>query len=76
MLKARVYDLSLFFISLAIAFGASEILNINSYFIKALIIFWFFSVLYFRLRVFYKNGSKILNMALTMTYPWSCSLAQ
>jgi diguanylate cyclase (GGDEF)-like protein len=57
MLKARVYDLSLFFISLAIAFGSTEILNINSYFIKALIIFWFFSVLYFRLRVFYKNGS-------------------
>ncbi|MGG1675673.1 GGDEF domain-containing protein [Neobacillus sp. NRS-1170] len=57
MLKARVYDLSLFFISLAIAFGSSEILTVNSYYIKALIIFWFFSVLYFRLRVFYKNGS-------------------
>lgn len=57
MLKARLYDFSLFFISLAIAVGSSDALSINSFYIKALIIFWFFSILYFRLRVFYKNGS-------------------
>lgn len=57
MLKARLYDLSLFLSALAIAFGTSEMLTVNSFYLKALIIYWFFSILYFRLRVFYKNGS-------------------
>ncbi|WHY86902.1 GGDEF domain-containing protein [Neobacillus novalis] len=57
MLKTRIYELSLFFTSVAIAFFSSNILTDNTSFIVALIVFWFFSSLYFRLRVFFKNGN-------------------
>ncbi|CAH2715794.1 hypothetical protein BACCIP111895_02978 [Neobacillus rhizosphaerae] len=57
MLKSRLYELSLFLTAVAIAFSSSEILADNTSFITAIIVFWFFSTLYFRLRVFYKNGN-------------------
>lgn len=57
MLKARLYDISLFLIALVLAFGSSRLMVDHTTYIKALIVFWFFASLYFRLRVFYKNGS-------------------
>jgi diguanylate cyclase (GGDEF)-like protein len=57
MLKTRVYDALLFFTALAIAVSSSGLLVDNTRFIKVLIVFLFFSSLYFRLRVYFKNGS-------------------
>ncbi|WP_040205239.1 GGDEF domain-containing protein [Neobacillus jeddahensis] len=57
MLKARLYDSTLFIIALVIAFGSSSVLVDHTTFMKALFVFWFFASMYFRLRVFYKNGS-------------------
>ncbi|MEH7107885.1 MULTISPECIES: GGDEF domain-containing protein [Bacillaceae] len=57
MLKARLYDGSLFMTALVIAFSSSHLLVNNSTYMKVLAIFLFFSCLYFHLRVFYKNGS-------------------
>ncbi|WP_251551532.1 GGDEF domain-containing protein [Neobacillus muris] len=65
MLKARLYDFSLFLISLAIAFSFAGLLADTSYFFKALIVYWFFSILYFHLRVFYKNGSTSIEYGIT-----------
>ena len=57
MVKARLYDISLFLIALIVAFRSSGLVVDNTSYIKALIVFWFFACLYYRLRVFYKNGS-------------------
>ncbi|MEH7503057.1 GGDEF domain-containing protein [Neobacillus drentensis] len=57
MLKARLFDLSLFLIALAIAFSSDRILINHTDFIKVLVVFWLFSSLYYHLRVFSKNGS-------------------
>lgn len=57
MLKARLYDFSLFFAALAIAFGSERILVDNHVFIKGAVIYWFFSILYFHLRIINKNRS-------------------
>lgn len=57
MVKARLYDTTLFLTALVVAFSSSGLLVTNSNYIKTLLIFWFFASLYYRLRVFYKNGS-------------------
>jgi hypothetical protein len=57
MLKARLFDISLFLTALAIAFSSDQILINHTDFIKILFVFWLFSSLYYHLRVFSKNGS-------------------
>ncbi|MDQ1147881.1 diguanylate cyclase (GGDEF)-like protein [Bacillus sp. SORGH_AS 510] len=57
MLKARLYDISIFLIALAIAISSKHLLIPTSAFFKALILFWVFSSLYYHLRVFSKNGN-------------------
>jgi diguanylate cyclase (GGDEF)-like protein len=57
MLKARLYDFSLFFIGLTIAFGSDHILVGTNAFVKAILIYWLFSVLYYHLRIINTNGS-------------------
>ncbi|WP_413304128.1 GGDEF domain-containing protein [Bacillus sp. 1P10SD] len=57
MLKARLYDISIFLTALAIAISSKHILVGQPNFIKALIVFWVFSSLYYHLRVFSKNGN-------------------
>jgi diguanylate cyclase (GGDEF)-like protein len=57
MLKARLYDISIFLTALAIAISSKHIIIPTSDFIKALIVFWVFSSLYYHLRVFSKNGN-------------------
>ncbi|MCM3574933.1 GGDEF domain-containing protein [Mesobacillus subterraneus] len=57
MLKARLYDFSLFFTAIAVAFGlGSFTLDKNTFFI-ALFIYWFFSMLYNHLRITAKSGA-------------------
>ena len=57
MLKARLYDLSLFVTALAIAFSSDRILINHTDFFKALALFWLFSSLYYHLRVVSKSGN-------------------
>jgi diguanylate cyclase (GGDEF)-like protein len=57
MLKARLYDTSIFLAALAIAIGSDHLLIVQEEFFKVLFIFWLFSILYYHLRVFAKNGS-------------------
>jgi diguanylate cyclase (GGDEF)-like protein len=57
MLKARLYDFSLFLIALTIAFGSGHIMVGTSVFVKALVIYWLFSILYVHLRIINTNGS-------------------
>ena len=57
MLKARLYDISLFLIALGIAFSSDRILINQTDFFKALALFWLFSSLYYHLRVLSKSGS-------------------
>ncbi|MFC4803114.1 GGDEF domain-containing protein [Neobacillus sp. GCM10023253] len=57
MHKAKLYEISLFTAALLAALSSSGILVDHSIFFKILIVYWFFSILYFRLRVFFKNGN-------------------
>ncbi|MCL6573719.1 MAG: GGDEF domain-containing protein [Bacillus sp. (in: Bacteria)] len=57
MLKTWVYDTSLFFTALVIAVSSSGLLVDTTMFIKVLLVFLFFSSLYFRIRVYFRNGS-------------------
>ncbi|WP_079506086.1 GGDEF domain-containing protein [Mesobacillus jeotgali] len=69
MLKARVYDFTLFFAAIAVAFGLGVFtLDKNTFFI-ALFIYWLFSTLYNHLRITAQNG------ALKFDYGISYSLS-
>jgi diguanylate cyclase (GGDEF)-like protein len=57
MLKARLYDFSLFFAAFAIAFGSDRILVGNNVFIKASLVYWIFSILYYHLRIINRNST-------------------
>lgn len=65
MLKAKVYDLSLFLIALVIAFSSAGILTSQSDFLKALSLYWLFSALYYHLRIFSKNGSTSIDYGIS-----------
>lgn len=65
MKKAGLYDFSLFLIALIIAFSSAGITEDWPAFMKALVIFWFFSCLYYRLRVFYKTGSTSIEYGIS-----------
>lgn len=57
MLKARLYDFSLFFTAVAVAFGLGIFfVDIDTYLI-ALFIYWLFSSLYNHLRIIAHNGT-------------------
>lgn len=71
MLKARVYDFTLFFIALSIAFGADRVLVDKHVYINTLIIFWIFSILYFHLRVINKK----MNMSIDYGINYDLSFA-
>lgn len=57
MLKARLYDFSLFFTAVAVAFGLGALtIDVKTLFI-ALSIFWLFSTLYNHLRIVAQSGT-------------------
>jgi diguanylate cyclase (GGDEF)-like protein len=58
MLKARLYDFTLFFTAVAVAFGLGALtIDRNTFFI-ALFIYWLFSMLYNHLRITAQNGTQ------------------
>lgn len=56
MLKARIFDFTLFFTSLIIAYFFGHLTVNHKTFLIAILIFWLFSSLYHHLRVLDKNG--------------------
>jgi len=65
MLKARIFDLSLFFSSVAIAFSTGPILIDIEIYLKALLIYWLFSVAYFHLRIVTKSGKSSIDYGIS-----------
>ncbi|WP_026581899.1 GGDEF domain-containing protein [Bacillus sp. J33] len=64
MKGSRIFMLSLFFISMAIAFSSVRIIVESSAYLKALFIYWFFSSLYHHLRIISKNGSTSMDYGI------------
>jgi diguanylate cyclase (GGDEF)-like protein len=63
--KARIFDFTLFFTGVAIAFLSEGILMDRAIFIKALCIFWLFSSLYYHLRIMTKNGKTTFDYGIS-----------
>ncbi|RSD27251.1 GGDEF domain-containing protein [Mesobacillus subterraneus] len=57
MLKARLYDFSLFFTAIAVAFGLGSFIQDKNTFFIALSFYWLFSMLYNHLRIIAQNGT-------------------
>jgi diguanylate cyclase (GGDEF)-like protein len=57
MIKSRLFDVSLFFAALVIAFNTVQIDVDLDIYLKALLVFWIFSSLYYHLRIVNKSGS-------------------
>ena len=57
MLKARLYDFTLFFTAVAVAFGLGAFTIDKNTFLTALLIYWLFSTLYNHLRITAQNGA-------------------
>ncbi|WP_210364301.1 GGDEF domain-containing protein [Bacillus sp. REN3] len=57
MLKARLFDFSLFFASIAVAFGSGALPIEKKILFTALFIYWFFSLLYNHLRITAQSGT-------------------
>jgi diguanylate cyclase (GGDEF)-like protein len=57
MIKSRLFDVSLFFAALVIAFNTVRIDVDLDIYLKALFVFWIFSSLYYHLRIVNKSGS-------------------
>jgi diguanylate cyclase (GGDEF)-like protein len=57
MQKARLFDLSLFFAALALALYTAQIAVHFDIYLMALLVYWFFSSLYYHLRIVNKSGN-------------------
>lgn len=57
MLKSRLFDISLFVVALVIAIFTARIDVDFDIYLKALLVFWIFSSLYYHLRIVNKSGS-------------------
>ncbi|MGA9226820.1 MAG: GGDEF domain-containing protein [Mesobacillus sp.] len=57
MLEARLYNVSLFFVSIAVAFGLGTFFADKHTFLIALFIYWLFSTMYNHLRIIGQNGT-------------------
>jgi diguanylate cyclase (GGDEF)-like protein len=64
MLKARLFDFTLFLLSIVLAYYFGHFTVDNKTYIIALGIFWLFSCLYYHLRVFDKNGQTSIDYGI------------
>ncbi|WP_340025366.1 GGDEF domain-containing protein [Paenibacillus sp. FSL K6-1096] len=67
MSKARVFDLSLFFASLAIAFIPAHAVVLDGTYMKALLLYTIFSSIYFQLRIVTRSGNSTIDYAISYT---------
>lgn len=67
MSKARVFDLSLFAASVAIAFIPKHAIVLDHTYIKALVLYTLFSSFYFQLRIVTRSGNSTIDYAISYT---------
>ncbi|WP_342421274.1 GGDEF domain-containing protein [Paenibacillus sp. FSL E2-0178] len=67
MSKARVFDLSLFAASVAIAFIPKHAIALDDTYIKALVLYTIFSSFYFQLRIVTRSGNSTIDYAISYT---------
>jgi diguanylate cyclase (GGDEF)-like protein len=67
MSKARLFDLFLFFASLAIAFGPAHAVVLDDTYIRALVLYTIFSSFYFQLRIVTRSGNSTIDYAISYT---------
>lgn len=65
MTKVRIFIFMIFFSSLGIAFSSKGFITDFDVYTKALILFWFFSVLYYHLRIISKKGNATIDYGIT-----------
>lgn len=64
MMKARLFDFSLFFAALAVVFLSEGMIIENHLYLKALFVYWLFSSLYYHLRGMNKKGNIIFDYGI------------
>jgi len=64
MVKARIFDFTLFFLSIIIIYFSGHIIADHHSFLVALFIFWLFSCLYYDLRIIDKNGQTTIDYGI------------
>ncbi|MDL4843120.1 GGDEF domain-containing protein [Aquibacillus rhizosphaerae] len=67
MSKARLFDFSLLFVALLIAFNFNHIVVDTPIYIKALLIYWIFSSLYYHLSITSKKGKANIDYGISYT---------
>lgn len=65
MFKARIFDLSLFAASLAIALTSGIGIALDHTYITALLLYWAFSSFYFHLRIVSRSGNSTIDYAIS-----------
>ncbi|MGV3487176.1 MAG: GGDEF domain-containing protein [Tuberibacillus sp.] len=65
MIKARIYDFTLFAVSLIAAYLSGNILTDVNTFLLALFVFWLFSCMYYDLRVIDQNGQTSIDYGIS-----------
>lgn len=64
MIKVNIFIFTLFFASVAVALGSGQLMIENDIYFKALLIYWFFSNLYFHLRITSKSGNSSIDYGI------------
>ncbi|MGN7763240.1 GGDEF domain-containing protein [Paenibacillus sp. 22594] len=67
MSKARVFDLFLFVASVVIAYGARHAVVLDHAYLKALILYWAFSSIYYQLRIVARSGNSVIDYTISYT---------
>lgn len=67
MSKARIFDFSLFFISIAIALNFGHLTIPGDTYLIALLVYWFFSSIYYHLRIVSTNRNSNIEYGISYT---------
>jgi diguanylate cyclase (GGDEF)-like protein len=67
MLKARIFVVSLFAVSIVLAFRSKGMIVDSYTYMSAFFFYWLFSILYYHLRVFNKNGQTTVDYGIHYT---------
>ncbi|WP_151736515.1 GGDEF domain-containing protein ['Paenibacillus yunnanensis' Narsing Rao et al. 2020] len=67
MSKARIFDLSLFAAAAALALASPRVIELDSTYWTALLVYWAFSSFYFQLRIVTRSGNSTIDYAISYT---------
>ncbi|MFT4413960.1 GGDEF domain-containing protein [Fredinandcohnia humi] len=65
MLQAKLFDISLFLVAILVAFFSKGILIENTTFIRTLLVYWVFSILYYHLRVVTRKNNTSIDYGIS-----------